>query len=149
MESERKLIARKCVDTDLDFVRDLSFSSMKEYVDRYWGGWKEELFWKDINKDSITIIENGEKSVGFFDVVVEGDAMRLRNIQVERNVQGQGIGKYMMNKVFEVAQGLKVVKIILRVFVDNPAVSSYKRLGFCTIEKDGDSLIMEKISIYK
>jgi len=149
MESARKLIARKCTDTDLVFVHDLSFSNMKEYVDRYWGGWKEELFWKDVYKDNITIIEQGGKPVGFFDVVAEGDAMRLRNIQVAQGLQGQGIGKYMMNKVFEVAQGLKVVKIILRVFVDNPAVSFYKRLGFCTIEKDGDSLIMGKVLIYK
>lgn len=138
------LIVRGCRDDDLDFVHNLSLSNMKEYVDRFWGGWKEELFWADINKGNITIIEQDEKRVGFFDVVVEGDVMRIRNIQVAENSQGKGIGKYMMMLISEEAENLHIAKIILRVFVDNPAVGFYERLGFCKAGKDESSLMMEK-----
>ncbi|MDD3007221.1 MAG: GNAT family N-acetyltransferase [Candidatus Pacebacteria bacterium] len=139
----KDLSLRKCAEEDLDFVHDLSIFSMKEFVDRHWGGWSEELFWADIDKINITILEQSGKRVGFFDTVNEGDMMRLRNIQVEQSLQGQGAGKYMMEKIIDEAQKLKMAKIILRVFVDNPAVGFYERLGFGVVEKEGGSLVME------
>lgn len=144
MVTAHNLISRGCRNDDLDFVHDLSLSNMKEYVDRFWGGWKEEIFWADINKDNITIIEQDRKRVGFFDVVVEGDAMRIRNIQVAKDSQGRGIGKYIMNLILEETKNLKIAKILLRVFADNPAVGFYERFGFCKVGKDESSLMMEK-----
>ena len=90
MVAVHNLTTRGCRDDDLDFVHDLSILNMKEYVDRFWGGWKEELFWADIDKDNITIIEREGKRIGFFDMAVENDMMRIRNIQVAKDSQGAG-----------------------------------------------------------
>lgn len=142
----KNLSVRKCAEEDLVFVHNLSFANMKGYVDRHWGGWKDDLFWADIDEKNITIIEQSGKPVGFFDVVIEGDVMRLRNIQMTPHSQGKGIGKYMMAMVLQRAKNLKMTKIMLRVFVDNPAVGFYKRLGFNVAQEDGSSLVMERIA---
>ena len=39
---------------------------------------------------------------------------------------------------------MHIAKISLRVFVDNPAVGFYERLGFCKVGEDECSLLMEK-----
>lgn len=143
----KNLSVRKCAEEDLVFVHNLSFANMQEYVDRHWGGWKDDLFWADIDEKNITIIEQSGKPVGFFDVIVEGegDVMRLRNIQMTPHSQGKGIGKYMMAMVLQRAKNLKMTRITLRVFVDNPAVGFYEHLGFAVMVKGGNSLMMEKI----
>jgi N-acetylglutamate synthase-like GNAT family acetyltransferase len=138
------LAARKCAEKDLAFVHDLSFANMKEYVDRHWGGWQDDLFWEDIKEENITIIKRLGEPVGFFDVTIEGYVMRLRNIQVKQDLQGQGVGRYMMASVFRRAKNQKMMKIVLRVFADNPAIGFYERLGFAVVEQDGSSLMMEK-----
>lgn len=140
----KNLSVRKCTEKDLAFVHDLSLANMQEYVDRHWGGWKDDLFWSDIDEKNIRIIEQSGKPVGFFDVVIEGEAMRIRNIQIKADLHKQGIGKYMMAIILRRAKNLKMTKITLRVFVDNPAVGFYERLGFNVAQEDGSSLVMER-----
>jgi ribosomal protein S18 acetylase RimI-like enzyme len=142
MEMHPDLIPRACEEGDIQFVHDLSFANMRWFVEKHWGGWKDELFFA--NKENVIIFEMEAKRVGFFEVAAEGTVMRLRNIQVMQDMQGRGIGKHMMEIALRMTEKRGLSKMILRVFIDNPAVGFYEHLGFCETERDENSIVMEK-----
>lgn len=144
METHPDLIPRACREDDIIFVHDLSLANMRRFVEKHWGGWKDELFFADIRKENITIFESAGERVGFFDAAAEGAAMRLRNIQVVRDMQGRGMGRRMIEAALRMAAERGFSKMILRVFTDNPAVGFYAHLGFCETERNDDSIMMEK-----
>jgi GNAT superfamily N-acetyltransferase len=108
------------------------------------GGWNELLFWTDIKPLNITILEQGGERVGFFDIHREEEVLRLRNIQLRRDFHGRGVGRWMLERVEEEALRTGARRIALSVFLDNPAVGFYEKLGFTEVSRKGSVLAMEK-----
>ncbi|QPR69485.1 GNAT family N-acetyltransferase [Lysinibacillus macroides] len=58
-------------------------------------------------------------------------ALEIERIYIRRNYQGQGLGKYLMDKAIELATAQNKKSIWLGVWEKNePAIGFYKKLGF-------------------
>jgi ribosomal protein S18 acetylase RimI-like enzyme len=52
-------------------------------------------------------------------------------IEIEEAARGKGIGKYLMNAVYEIAASLHLFKVMLTAFKSNlPALEFYQKMGY-------------------
>jgi ribosomal protein S18 acetylase RimI-like enzyme len=137
------LALRDCSSDDLIFVHDLLIKNTGIYIDKYWGGWDDKLFWEKTNKDSIVILEYHGQKIAFFDRKIEEGVMHIMNIDVAEEFLKQGIGSFILSLIEKEAYEAKARKIALEVFTDNPSVSLYERNGFEKVCTDGKPIIKD------
>ena len=92
-----------------------------------------------------------DASVGFLEYSLIYDRMEIDNIEVNEDMQGQGIGTKLMAHLVSIAIEYKVVNITLEVRVSNEiARNLYKKFGFREVALrkyyygDEDGILMEK-----
>ncbi len=141
----KNLTLRPCLDSDYGAVYDLSAENMSAAVAKHWGGWDADLFRKDFRPGQITIIEHKGNFIGFFDFSRQTSAVGyLHNIQLKKDFQGQGLGRYLLDKIESQARQEGCREIRLRVFKDLPARKFYEHLGYIITDDNGDSVDMAK-----
>lgn len=72
--------------------------------------------------------------VGYFLLMIGVDEAHLLNVSVRRDLQGQGMGRKLLDKIVAVAQEKGTTSILLEVRPSNEhALAVYRRYGFSQI----------------
>lgn len=75
--------------------------------------------------------EADERLAGYFLLMSAVDDVHLLNITVRPDLHGQGIGRYLLNKVGELAEAAGIYQVLLEVRPSNQhALSVYRHAGF-------------------
>ncbi|MDT0553790.1 GNAT family N-acetyltransferase [Urechidicola vernalis] len=81
------------------------------------------------------IINFKNEPVGYLSILPKENELFLSKIYVLQHFQGKGLGKFMLNFVFEMAVELKKDKVALTVnkYNDN-AIRAYEKMGFINVD---------------
>ena len=75
--------------------------------------------------------EADERLAGYFLLMSAVDDVHLLNITVRPDLHGQGIGRYLLNKVCELAESAGISRVLLEVRPSNQhALAVYRHAGF-------------------
>ncbi|MEY2825248.1 MAG: ribosomal-protein-alanine N-acetyltransferase [Pseudomonadota bacterium] len=75
--------------------------------------------------------EADERLAGYFLLMSAVDDVHLLNITVRPDLHGQGIGRYLLNKVCELAESAGIYQVLLEVRPSNQhALAVYRHAGF-------------------
>lgn len=75
--------------------------------------------------------EADERLAGYFLLMSAVDDVHLLNITVRPDLHGQGIGRYLLNKVCELAESAGIYRVLLEVRPSNQhALAVYRHAGF-------------------
>ncbi|MEY5003050.1 MAG: ribosomal-protein-alanine N-acetyltransferase [Pseudomonadota bacterium] len=75
--------------------------------------------------------EADERLAGYFLLMSAVDDVHLLNITVRPDLHGQGIGRYLLNKVCELAESAGIYRVLLEVRPSNQhALVVYRHAGF-------------------
>lgn len=113
-----------------EFASALTQKNMKKYYETRSIQWNYEQFANSWDKFENFDIYYEYKLVGILRFSYENSNCYIRDLQIESNEQGKGIGKYCLNYATRFAKdrGDKCIK--LRVFPENPAIRLYSSHGF-------------------
>jgi len=106
---------------------------MRDLIEQTWGwddAWQRDAFQKRFAAYTVSVIEDGSRSVGSLWLEQRPDSLSIHDLATEPASQGRGIGTAVIGMVIEqgAARGLPIV---LSVVPANPrAMSLYERLGF-------------------
>lgn len=117
---------------------------MKEYVDRYWGGWNARTFRENYKPNRIKIIQYKSRRIGLYEVKWKKSYCFLNSVQLVDRYKGKGIGTSLIVLIENDARRKGYEKIKLVVFKDNPAKNLYLRSGYMVTGNDEHTLILEK-----
>jgi len=92
----------------------------------------KRVFRYHIKKGSILIgAFDGEKLIGYALVFLYKVSARIYSIGIDNKYQKRGLGRVIMERVFDIVKGKKIKKISLEAREDNTnAISAYKSFGF-------------------
>ena len=119
--------------------------------------WTETGFFTFLlREDTLFLVaEEGEKILGYCGVVTVQDEGDITNVAVEKNSQNQGIGKKLLEEMFQRTQKAGVCRLFLEVRAGNAAaLHLYEKMGFVQMgirknyyeqpEEDGVVMMREK-----
>lgn len=118
--------------------------------------WTAELFWSELaevgTSREVVCAWLGSDIVGYASLRYVGKDGDVNTIAVAQNSQGQGIGRLLMNWLYETATSHGVDQLFLEVRSDNvPALAMYDKDGFERIDlrknyygTDVDAIVMRK-----
>lgn len=138
------LVYRKAVESDLPFLLVLRKDTMEKHLIRAGISTSEEEHLKRITYqfDQIKIIERKGECIGQIKTQEKEKHIEIIQIQVLSRFQGQGIGKYVIESLLQVAS--KKHKILsLSVLKGNKAINLYKKIGFQVVGETEDSFVLE------
>lgn len=95
--------------------------------------WTETGFFAFLlREDTLFLVaEEGEKILGYCGVVTVQDEGDITNVAVEKNSQNQGIGKKLLEEMFQRTQKAGVCRLFLEVRAGNAAaLHLYEKMGF-------------------
>ncbi|MFR3185952.1 MAG: ribosomal protein S18-alanine N-acetyltransferase [Ruminococcus sp.] len=95
--------------------------------------WTETGFFTFLlREDTLFLVaEEGEKILGYCGVVTVQDEGDITNVAVEKNSQNQGIGKKLLEEMFQRTQKAGVFRLFLEVRAGNAAaLHLYEKMGF-------------------
>ena len=95
--------------------------------------WTETGFFTFLlREDTLFLVaEEGEKILGYCGVVTVQDEGDITNVAVEKNSQNQGIGKNLLEEMFQRTQKAGVCRLFLEVRAGNAAaLHLYEKMGF-------------------
>ncbi|MDO9319317.1 MAG: GNAT family N-acetyltransferase [Gammaproteobacteria bacterium] len=120
--------------------------SMRMYVEKTWGVWKEDEARNQIRDDityrRLSIIEVDDQPIGMMRVDEHNTHFDIDQLFLLPHSQNQGIGTALIRSVLSRAKerGLPVKLWVLRV---NPARNLYLRLGFKVVIETDESLHLQ------
>ncbi len=95
--------------------------------------WTETGFFTFLLRDDalFLVAEDGEDIYGYCGIVMVMDEGDITNVAVAASMRNQGIGKMLLNKLFEETKNRGVNKIFLEVRESNEsAIHLYEKMGF-------------------
>jgi putative acetyltransferase len=127
------LILRQAGPDDSEFAFRAKEAAFRQYVEKAWG-WDEaeqrRLHEERFAAQDFRIISVAGTDVGIMATVVAPDCLKLNQLFILPEHQGQGIGSACMLLIMDEARGLGL-PVRLRVLKVNPrARAFYERLGF-------------------
>lgn len=118
---------------DLEYVNALATKTLRGYVETDRGEWDPESALEKmsslIHSGAFFEIRAGGVRVGALAKMEAGDHIQLEALFIEPHSQRKGIGRWVVEDVISEATAKKL-PVRLRVFVSNPAVEFYEKLGF-------------------
>lgn len=153
-----ELAQRTYTDT---FGHTMSQADLKETLKTR----SEKYFYSALKKDIILVAEDNKKIVGFIqfgkvsnkEIQASDKDIELKKLYVNKNSQGQGIGKQLIEAMFKNNRLVNIKNIYLDVFTENiKAIGLYKKYGFKIVGKTpfktgnkiiGYDLLMKKVNI--
>jgi ribosomal protein S18 acetylase RimI-like enzyme len=138
-----KMEIRPYTNRDYQFTHDVHRENMISYIDKYWGGWKSEVYKKDLRPQNTWIIEYNERKVGFF-VLTFDEKAHLSNIQIKTSFQNMGLGEKALKfcEKESIRRGFNT--LFLEAYMENPAKNLYERLGYKTYNITDIHYLMKK-----
>jgi len=117
--------------SDSHYAESLTQENMSAYYQSRGIVWDHQRFlesWQELDNFEIYVDEKRVGLVRFsYD---EGETTYLRDFQLEPQFQGRGYGSKSISLIKQYARERACSKIILRVFIENPAVQLYHAHGF-------------------
>jgi GNAT superfamily N-acetyltransferase len=143
------LTLRKASPHDSEFAYCAKRAAFREYVEKVWG-WDEDeqrqLHAQRFGTQDFRVIHVAGTDVGIMAVVVATDCVKLNQLFLLPEHQGQGIGRECMLLIMEEA-GRLGLPVRLRVLKINPrALAFFQRLGFWRTGETETHVLMERAS---
>jgi GNAT superfamily N-acetyltransferase len=134
---------RPATPKDLHFTYHVKKTSFREYVEQVWG-WDEDaqlqLHQRRFGEQRVQIIRWEGKDVGFLSTEETTDCLKLNQLFLLPEYQGQGIGAECMRLLEETEQPIR-----LSVLKVNPrAAEFYLRLGYKETGETESHRLLEK-----
>lgn len=141
--SELNLTYRKALHSDTEYILWLRKETMNEHLANAGFDLNEENHLKGIEYqfENAKIILHNNRKIGLLKKSESEEYIKLIQIQISPEYQGQGIGKQVIKSI--IYDAFKKDKAVhLSVLKDNPAKRLYLNLGFEIIDENSHSLIM-------
>ena len=124
--------------SDSLYAERLTASNMANYYHRRDWSWDHQRFLKSwIEFDNFEIFVNGIR-VGLVRFSYRQATRYLREIQLEGEYQGKGVGSKVLQLIKLHGQSRGSKRLALRAFSENPVINLYKTMGFMQLaEVDG------------
>ena len=137
------------MDSDLPVWIDSKKACYRAYVDRYYGGWDDEIqarlntetFRKSRSMSFFRKIVLGGTTAGFCGYDEQADKIVGVTIHMYEEVRNQGIGSYFLEQLTEYSRSAGK-PVYLKVFRTNPARRLYERFGFSIYDKTDSHYLM-------
>ncbi|MCG9582761.1 GNAT family N-acetyltransferase [Vibrio tubiashii] len=117
--------------SDARYAESLTLENMSAYYQSRGIEWDHQRFlesWEELDNFEICVDEERVGLVRFsYD---QGETTYLRDFQLEPQFQGRGYGSKSISLIKQHARERASSIIILRVFIENPAVQLYQAHGF-------------------
>ena len=127
---------RSYTDTDLEPIISLIRSHLEDYVTIKIGAWEnsEAILRTDIplERNGIRVVEVDHRIAGFVWFDHRDHYLFIEEIHVRIDVQGQGIGRNLMQEAERLARWNGHPEVRLAVFAGSPAVDFYRSMGYKT-----------------
>jgi ribosomal protein S18 acetylase RimI-like enzyme len=130
--------------TDKSSVEKVTRENMHHYYQELSIDWDSEVYentWREFETYEII---SGQKTVGYFRVSTDDDALYIRDIQILKESQNGGIGTAVIGTAEDMAAKNGRDRLRLRVFRTNPAIALYESCGFTVVHSDERTFSMEK-----
>jgi ribosomal-protein-alanine N-acetyltransferase len=89
--------------------------------------------------ETMVLRDGASRLAGYFLVMLAVDEAHLLNITVRAELQGRGVGRYLLDRVADIARRKKMSSILLEVRPSNRrALEVYKLYGFSAIGRRKD-----------
>ena len=136
--------------TDTEFARSVHHRAYRDVSVRQFGPWDEkaqdEFFADGWNAAAHEIISCDEVPCGYVCLEYRESDIHVRELVIDPEFQGQGVGSRILREVLEDARARRV-PVRLDTFHVNHAVNLYRRLGFREIGKTETHILMEWRSV--
>ena len=121
---------RPAAHSDGEFLYAMMEKNMADYFQRFTAdGWSRRQFDEGFKPERITVCEDGNKIVAFYDIDSMGAyTVYLRNMQVERGTKP--VGSLLLERIEQVDREAGKKSIRAKVFRTNPALRLAQRHGF-------------------
>jgi ribosomal protein S18 acetylase RimI-like enzyme len=121
---------------------------MFEIILSAWGvEWRDETLLETLMDDnlSIEVVLEGKKVIGYYVLDQIEDYVFIISIQLEKEHQGKGLGRSMMERVEEqaVRSGLEGVELCVQ-STNQQAIGFYRHLGYRMASRRRNNLTMRK-----
>ncbi|MDT8894033.1 GNAT family N-acetyltransferase [Halomonas sp. I1] len=134
---------------DKGFASQLTRKNMEPYYRELGIAWDQRLFNRNWGEfDNYEILVNSVP-VGILRLSHDHLSYYIRDLQIDRRWQCNGLGEKAIEYSVEIARHAEVELLRLRVFCMNPAVSLYERMGFKILKTEDDMHYMEREVLYK
>lgn len=121
---------------DYEFALELTRSNMNFYYQKHNIQWEDHCFATNWQKSENFGVYLKNQCIGVLRQEHDLQATYLADLQIKSDLQGQGIGNFILNYVKQLAQIRKKNLVSLVVFLDNPALFLYQRHGFSITQKN-------------
>lgn len=143
---ERRLELRVATDADREYARVVHHGAYRAVVERQFGAWDEEAQdgffarqWAP-GEQHVIVVSGVER--GYCDIESREEDIHLRELVIDPDHQGQGIGSLLIGDLQRQASE-RGVPVRLGVFKENRAAELYVRLGFVRIGETETHVLME------
>jgi ribosomal protein S18 acetylase RimI-like enzyme len=97
------------------------------------------------SKSFAYIMKNKSKDIGYFAFRIVNNNCELDYIAIDKDYQGKGFGKLLLNKIISLSEKMKLKSIKLFVRLSNKkAISLYTQYGFIFLTKQNNKIFMTK-----
>ena len=142
-----ELSFRKARASDSEFVFAVKEAAYREYVEQVWGWddkYQRERHNKEFASHDFHIIQFNGTDVGILVTSHTSDALKINQIYILPEYQGEGIGSACMTRIVDNAS-LEQKSVTLQVLkVNTRGIALYQRLGFTIVGEDSIYFQMEK-----
>lgn len=136
--------------TDLAAWIDTKKACYKEYVDQYYGGWKDDqqeklnsiTFEKSMQMHYFKKITLNGSTVGFMGYDEQEDRITGITIHMYEHARNQGVGSRFLRQIIHRCNETGK-SAYLKVFKTNPAQHLYSRFGFTVYDQTESHLLMK------
>ena len=136
------LSLRPANDEERAFCESLNRANMAGYLASRGIAWDTGRFLSSWHAFENLMILADAEVVGLLRLLPEGDALGLRDLQIQPRHQGRGIGTWAVREAQSIAARRGYPRLQLRVYPENPARALYARAGFEVAADTGDILHM-------
>jgi ribosomal protein S18 acetylase RimI-like enzyme len=129
---------------DYRYCYELTKRNMQPVYEKHGLKWNPKRYRDEFNPKFIKILELNNRRIGFYRLLLKESNWHLSDLQISGLFRNKGIGTKIMELLEKTIKIKGHNSIKLRVFVDNPALSLYKRTGYKIIERHENFYLMQK-----
>ncbi len=138
---------RQATAEDREFLYVLNRAAYEDVVRKQFGQWDESWqrrhFEKKCASQAFEIVEDEGRRIGALSVSRTKDEVRIVEMQLLPDSQGQGIGTALLQRELRFADE-RALPVRLQVLRENRARILYERLGFRVYDETDTHLLMER-----
>ncbi|MFK7050360.1 MULTISPECIES: GNAT family N-acetyltransferase [Flavobacterium] len=117
--------------------------------------YNEEALLKQMKKQNFLLLEEKDQFIGFasYEINSKIKKTKLHKIYILPNLQGRGLGRFLLNEIIKRAQEANNLHLFLNVNKYNNALHFYKKIGFQVIADEvipiGNNYVMDDFVLEK